>query len=42
MLRERSMRGILSEDFVIMSLIFLDDIHVKISGVKVRVLGSRV
>ena len=41
-LRERSMRGILSEVFVIVSLIFLDDIHVNISGVEVRVLGWRV
>ena len=36
------MRGILSEVFVIVSLIFLDDIHVNISGVEVRVLGWRV
>lgn len=32
-LKERSMRGILSEVLVILSLIFLDDVRVKIGGV---------
>lgn len=39
---KRSMREILSEIFVILKLIFLDEIYVTVSRVKVRVLGWRV
>lgn len=35
-LKERSMRGILSEALVILSLTFLDDVRVKIGGAQAR------